>query len=74
MDNNIFYMVSFAETGQTFFYSTHEHAVMFVLQKYLDKYKNSSLPIATIWQDLYALQVDGCIEDFAWIDECAFED
>lgn len=68
-----FYMVGFDETGDTYYFHSKENAIKFIEESYSQDFgedKEDEVYIA----DMTTLKQDGYIDDYAWIEECWFED
>ena len=68
-----FYMVGFDETGNSYYFHSKENAIKFIEESYNDDFNNNSEDEVYI-ADMTTLKQDGYIDDYAWIEECWFED
>lgn len=68
-----FYMVGFDETGNSYYFHSKENAIKFIEESYNDDFNNDSEDEVYI-ADMTTLKQDGYIDDYAWIEECWFED
>ena len=68
-----FYMVGFDETGNSYYFHSKENAIKFIEESYNDDFSNDFEDDVYII-DMTTLKQDGYIDDYAWIEECWFED
>ena len=68
-----FYMVGFDATGNSYYFDSKENAIKFVEESYNDDFSSDSEDDVYI-TDMITLKQDGYIDDYAWIEECWFED
>lgn len=68
-----FYMVGFDATGNSYYFHLKENAIKFVEESYNDDF-NSDFEDEVYIADMTTLKQDGYIDDYAWIEECWFED
>ena len=68
-----FYMVGFDMTGNSYYFHSKENAIKFVEESYNDDF-NSDFEDDVYIIDMTTLKQNGYIDDYAWIEECWFED
>ncbi len=68
-----FYMVGFDATGNSYYFHSKENAIKFIEESYNDDF-NSDFEDDVYIIDMTTLKQDGYIDDYAWIEECWFED
>ena len=68
-----FYMVGFDATGNSYYFHSKENAIKFVEESYNDDF-NSDFEDDVYIIDMTTLKQNGYIDDYAWIEECYFED
>ena len=68
-----FYMVGFYETGDTYYFHSKENTIKFIEESYGQDFgENKEDEVYTA--DMTTLKQNGYIDDYAWIEECYFED
>lgn len=73
-----FYMVGFDGTGNSYYFYSKENAIKFIEESYNDDFTSTFKGMIkddeVYDNDMKTLKQDGYIDDYAWIEECYFED